>query len=459
MTFSSIDYLVFATIVIGVYWLLRQPRLQNPFLLVASFFFYGYIHYWFCLLLAGTIGVNFGAGVLMERYPRIRKTIAGIAVAATLCQLAFFKYFDFFIENVLALSAAAGIQLSEPSIRIFLPVGISFYSFQALSYTIDVLRGDLPVQRRFVHFALFVSFFPQLVAGPIERAGRLLPQIENPRRFDAERFLAAFPLLLVGLFKKLVVADNISVYVDKVFGLAQPPLALLLAGSVAFTIQIFADFSAYTDIARGSAKLLGFELMENFNAPYAALTPADFWRRWHISFSTWIRDYLYLPLGGSRNLDLKQQLGVLLVTFGLSGLWHGAAWNFVVWGIYHGVLLFVYRMAGMGARYAPRSMAERMSMWAVMLVFSVLGWMLFRASGMAWLMGALTAGRLGLSGDALVSACFIMLWSLFYAAPLPFIRRAMTWPALARGIVYGVLFTMILIFVRDSAQDFIYFQF
>jgi D-alanyl-lipoteichoic acid acyltransferase DltB (MBOAT superfamily) len=276
-----------------------------------------------------------------------------------------------------------------------------------------------------------------------------------------DRIVAAIPLLITGFFKKLVIADNVSPYVDEVFGLAHTPFVLLVAGAFAFTIQIYADFSAYTDIARGSARLLGFELIKNFNAPYAALTPADFWRRWHISFSTWIRDYLYIPLGGSRNLSTWRQFYVLLVTFGLSGLWHGAAWNFVFWGIYHALLLFVYRHWGKGARYTPSAKVGRITSVAVMFLLILFGWTLFRASSMTWLMTALFSDfNLGISSDyTLISTFYIVTWTLLFALPLLVIRKANKWPVSIQGAIYGIAVLMILLFVRDSAQDFIYFQF
>ena len=241
--------------------------------------------------------------------------------------------------------AAFGLTVHEPTLRILLPVGISFYTFQAMSYTIDVYRGELHARRSLLDLAVFVSFFPHLVAGPIQRASYLLPQVESTRRFSPEKARTGFALICWGFFKKLVVADNVGILANKVFALSDPTFYILWAGVFAFAIQIYADFSAYTDIARGTSRWLGFELTENFAHPYLARSPADFWRRWNISLSSWFRDYVYIPLGGSR-LGTWLWTRNVLITFLLSGLWHGASWNYVLWGLYHGLLLLVTQVAG-----------------------------------------------------------------------------------------------------------------
>ena len=288
--------------------------------------------------------------------------------------------------------------MHEPTLRILLPVGISFYTFQAMSYTIDVYRGELHARRSLLDLAVFVSFFPHLVAGPIQRASFLLPQVESPRRFSAEKARSGFVLICWGFFKKLVVADNVGVIANKVFALSDPTFYILWAGVFAFAIQIYADFSAYTDIARGTSRWLGFELTENFAHPYLARSPADFWRRWNISLSSWFRDYVYIPLGGSR-LGAWLWTRNVLVTFLLSGLWHGASWNYVLWGLYHGLLLLVTQVAGQ-ARRLP---APQFGRWllvpqiAGMFVLTNIGWLLFRETELSAIVRDLTLSPFGVS--------------------------------------------------------------
>ena len=278
----------------------------------------------------------------MEQRPERRRLFMGISIVSNFGMLGFFKYFNFFVDNVHAVLEAAGLHVGLPVLRVILPVGISFYTFQAMSYTMDVFRGELRARRSLLDVAVFISFFPHLVAGPIQRASYLLPQVEQKRRFICRRPSSGFYLMVWGFFKKLVIADNVGVIANKVFALNDPSFEVLWAGVFAFAIQIYADFSAYTDIARGSSRWLGFELTENFDHPYLARNPADFWRRWNISLSTWFRDYVYIPLGGSRASEWIWGRNVL-ITFLLSGLWHGASWNYVLWGLYHGVLLVITR--------------------------------------------------------------------------------------------------------------------
>ena len=256
--------------------------------------------------------------------------------------LGFFKYFNFFVDNVHVALASLGLHAAPPALAILLPAGISFYTFQALSYTIDVYKGEMRARRDPIDFALFVAFFPHLVAGPIMRAQNLLVQVERPRTFSADAARSGLVLMAWGFFKKLVVADNVAVIANRVFAHEAPTFEVLWAGVFAFGMQIYADFSAYSDIARGVARWFGFELIVNFNHPYIAHSPTDFWRRWHISLSTWFRDYVYIPLGGNRVPASQREIN-LLATFVISGFWHGASWNFVLWGFYHGMLVVVTR--------------------------------------------------------------------------------------------------------------------
>lgn len=463
MIFTCFDYLPFMAAVFTLYWLLRRKMLQNALLLVASYVFYGYIHPWFCFLIAASTTIDYLCALGMGRHRTRRRVLLIISVAANLGMLGFFKYFNFFADNIAALAGTIGFPLDAVTVRIILPVGISFYTFQSLSYTIDVYRGKLAPRRNFIDVALFVAFFPQLVAGPIERAVRFLPQIETPRRWDSRRFAAAWPLLVRGYLKKLVIADTMAIYADKVYMLAQPEALLLVAGTVAFALQIYADFSAYTDIARGTARLLGFELTENFRSPYLAVSPSDFWRRWHISFSSWIRDYLYIPLGGSRASSRLAQVTILLVSLGLSGLWHGAAWNFIAWGIYHALLVIFYRALGRAGHWRPNHWAERIGAWFVMSSLTLIGWMIFRAPSLSWLISSLRSGAgLGFSGDSLIASLVMLTGALVYSLPLllfMFLDRAVPRRRVLHALTYALAIVAMLLFAQDRGFDFIYFQF
>jgi alginate O-acetyltransferase complex protein AlgI len=463
MIFTSFDYIVFLSIVFAAYWLIGRKPIQNPLLLAGSYIFYGYVHPWFCILVGGSTIMDFLCGLGMGRWAKRKSVFLVISLIGNLGLLGFFKYFNFFADNVIALAHQIGFELHPLTWRIFLPVGISFYTFQSLSYIIDVWRGTIKPCRNFIDFALYVCFFPQLVAGPIERPTHLLPQIQNPRRWNWDLFLSAWPLLIRGYLKKIVIADNVAVYVDKIFTLSHPSLFVLAAGTIAFALQIYSDFSAYTDIARGSARLIGFDLMENFKSPYLAISPSDFWRRWHISFSSWIRDYLYIPLGGSRvNAQWKYGL-VLLATFGLSGFWHGASWHFVAWGIYHAVLLFVYHLLGKSGRWKPQTGPALAGAWALMSVFTLIGWMIFRAANLEWLADIFRQNvTAGLGGESLIVGTVVLAFVVAYSLPLfvlMVLDRAIPNHKTLHAIAYGFILVAIVLFAQDHQQDFIYFQF
>jgi alginate O-acetyltransferase complex protein AlgI len=461
MAFTSWTYLYFFVIVFVCYWLLRSKNLQNIFLLGASYFFYGYIHPFFCILILFSTIVDYCCGNLIQNKSFKPKLILTISLLSNLGMLAYFKYFNFFIENISFLLEKHGFSANEYSLKVILPAGISFYTFQSLSYTIDVYKGKMQARSNFIDFALFVSFFPQLIAGPIERAVRFLPQIEKHRSFDLNLFLSAWPLLIQGYLKKKMIADNLSLYVDKIYMLESPSILVFSVGTLAFAVQIFTDFSAYTDIARGTARLLGFELIQNFKAPYIAFSPSDFWKRWHISFSTWIRDYVYIPLGGSKSTSILSNTKTLFIAMGLSGLWHGAAWNYVIWGFYHAFILTLYRIFGFGNRWAPKNIYSKLLACTIMFLLTLLGWSIFRTSDMTWLIN-LVNNPLGLSGDDLYVSICIFIYILAYSSPMIFfyiLKHHLQNNHLIRGSIYGLLIFTIFMFSRENSQDFIYFQF
>jgi len=347
MLFNSLTFLIFLPLVFGLYWFVgnRNLRLQNLLIVVASYVFYGWWDWRFLGLIAFTTTWSYVAGLIesdrIDRGKSPSKLLVTISLLVNFGILAYFKYANFFIDSAEGVLAALGFKADFPTLHIILPVGISFYTFQALSYTIDIYCRKLHPTRDPVAFFAFISFFPQLVAGPIERATNLLPQFLAPRSFDADKALHGLCLIFYGLFKKMVVADNLSIYVDSAF--ATPQLYNGLTCVIAaffFSIQIYCDFSGYSDCARGVAKLFGFELMLNFDRPYLSRSFAEFWRRWHISLSSWFRDYVYIPLGGSR-VPFPTLLRNVWIVFLLSGLWHGAAWTFVAWGALHALYLTV----------------------------------------------------------------------------------------------------------------------
>lgn len=461
MSFVTLTYAVFLAIVFVAYWTVQRKTFQNLLLLVASYVFYGWIHPWFCYLIAASTICDFLCGLGIARWRHRRHLILAISLLVNLGMLAVFKYFNFFAANVHSALDSIGLSTNLMLLEVVLPVGISFYTFQTLSYTIDIWRGLMEPRRNLLDFALFVAFFPQLVAGPIERARRFLPQIETPRHWDWQRFQSAGPLLVSGLLKKMVVADNAGVYVDQIFMLEDPGPWLLLVGSIAFAMQILGDFSGYTDIARGTARLIGFELVENFKSPYLAISPSDFWRRWHISLSSWIRDYVYIPLGGSRVAGRFKLLLVTLTTMGLAGLWHGAAWNFVIWGLFHGAILFLYRFLGFAGRWEPSRWWSRLLAWTVMIFLTLTGWLIFRTPDMGWLLEALSGmGRV--DPDSIYSALAILGLITLFAMPLLLLaplRRLAGSNYLLGSLVNGAGLAAVFVLRADTTLDFIYFQF
>ena len=396
MLFNSIEFAIFLPIVFLFYWFVfnRNLKLQNFFIVVVSYIFYGWWDWRFLFLIAFTSFCSWGSGLLIEKYretPKKAKTINVLNIVLNLLILGVFKYYDFFVTsfaNLFLDGKTDGLLL-----KIILPVGISFYTFQALSYSIDVYRGKLKATHDIVQFFAFVSFFPQLVAGPIERATNLLPQFEKSRKFDYGEAVDGMRQILWGLFKKIVVADNCAVYVDQVFNSYQDQSgSTLLLAAILFTFQIYGDFSGYSDIAIGTAKLFGIRLMRNFNVPYFSRDIAEFWRRWHISLTTWFRDYVYIPLGGSRCSKAKVIRNTFVI-FLLSGFWHGANWTFIAWGTYHAFLFLPLILLGKNRKHTDIVAAGRVlptfkEAGQMLLTFflAVIGWIIFRAEniGQAW---------------------------------------------------------------------------
>ncbi|MCL4134148.1 UNVERIFIED_CONTAM: hypothetical protein GTU68_026625 [Idotea baltica] len=470
MLFNSFIFLHFLAFVLAVYWLLhKKVSWQNIFLLVTSYVFYGWWNWKFLSLIAISTVVDYFIGRQLEdkKDPKIRKRLVTLSVMVNLGILGVFKYFNFFASSFIEFLGMFGMSASPLTLNILLPVGISFYTFQTLSYSIDIYRGKLKSTRNFIDFALFVSFFPQLVAGPIERAVNLLPQIANPRKFNSSQWMAGVFLIVWGLFKKVVIADNMALIADEIFNNHGNYQGLeLLVGVLAFTFQIYGDFSGYSDIARGVAKLLGFELMLNFKLPYFAVSPSDFWQRWHISLSSWLRDYLYIPLGGNRagNFGTYRNLSLTML---LGGLWHGAAWNFVIWGAFHGFILVVYRLfdGGKDDREGSASFILMLPKVLLMFGFTMIGWLIFRAESVTQIIYFFKNAGLSIKASNL----HYLTTVLYYTVPLMVFQAIQQYkkdllfviklPMIAQVLFICFLIAMMLIVGVRESSEFIYFQF
>ncbi len=387
MLFTSIEFFIFLPLVFALYWLLRrQLRWQNLLVVIASYTFYGWWDWRFLLLIALTSACSYLSGILIGN-GHWRKTALWSNIIVNLAILGLFKYYDFFATEFAGL---LGLHADNVTLNLVLPVGISFYTFQALSYSIDVYKKKIEPTRDIVAFFAYVSFFPQLVAGPIERATNLLPQFAKERRFDYGQAVDGIRQMLWGFFKKVVVADNCAVYVDNIWGnLAGQSSPSLITAAVLFSIQIYCDFSGYSDIAIGTAKLFGIRLMRNFKVPYFSRDIAEFWRRWHISLTTWFRDYLYIPLGGSRVGNWKIVRNTFVI-FLVSGLWHGANWTFLLWGAFHALLFLPLILLGKNRKYTDivadgRWLPNIKELCQILLTFilTALGWILFRSQSIS----------------------------------------------------------------------------
>jgi len=464
LLFNSLEFGVFFLAVLLVYYRLPH-RGQNLFLLLASYLFYGWWDWRFLSLIAMSTLVDYACARAMT-HPRTgqhKGRWLAASIVFNLGVLAAFKYFDFFATSLRDMAGTVGLDLSPVMLSIILPVGISFYTFQTMSYSIDVYRGQLKPARRFLDFALFVSFFPQLVAGPIERATHLLPQITGPRPFELERFYRGGFLILWGLFKKVVIADNLAPVVDQAF--ADPGALDLWTATFAvycFAWQIYCDFSGYTDIARGTAAMLGIDLRLNFNLPYFATNPSDFWKRWHISLSSWLRDYLYIPLGGNRLGTFKTYRNLML-TMVLGGLWHGAGWPFVLWGVFHGALLCGHK--ALSTTSVGRLMGRLPGAVKMLLFFHLVcvSWLLFRAESVGQLgevLAALTRWPERIDVPAKPAA---LMLGLLIVQVIQYRKDDLLWlyerPWPVRAAAYTAMVAALFTVGQWGGAQFIYFQF
>ena len=503
MLFNSIEYIVFLPIVFAIYWLLRNHlKLQNAFVVLASYVFYGWWDYKFLLLIAFTSLCSYASGILIAKSEesrvesgesRVKRSkfwmVANIVI--NLGILAVFKYYDFFVSE---FGELFGVSTESLLLRVILPVGISFYTFQALSYSIDVYRQKIKPTKDIIAFFAFISFFPQLVAGPIERATNLLPQFLQKRTFSYEQGVDGMRQILWGLFKKIVVADNCAVYVNQVWETydTQSGSTLLLA-AILFTFQIYGDFSGYSDIAIGTAKLFGIRLMRNFNNPYFSRDIAEFWRRWHISLTSWFRDYVYIPLGGSRPTidnrwidnrwidgrwidgrwiddrwtEGRKKLIIVrnvLIVFLICGLWHGANWTYLVWGLYNVLLFLPLILLGKSKRYKDAPLVwKQLPQMLLTFVLVTIGWIIFRAPSMAEAWGYVCA----MCSASLFSQPATIQYPVWCAMAAIILMLSLEWHyrdaesvPLPKSIwAYYPLIIAIWWFAYRNTQEFIYFQF
>ena len=476
MLFNSIEFLLFLPIVFLLYWFVFDKKLnyQNLLILVSSYVFYGWWDYRFLslILLSTIIDYFIGIGISNQVHSKNKKILLWCSIFFNLGVLGFFKYYNFFIDSWIDLFSSFGYDIKSVwTLNIILPVGISFYTFQTMSYTIDIYKGKLKPTKDFISFASFVSFFPQLVAGPIERASNLLPQILKKRVFKYEQGVQGLRLILWGMFKKVVIADSLAPVVNDIFGNYQEfGGGTLWLGAIYFAFQIYCDFSGYSDIAIGTSKLFGFELMSNFKFPYFSRNIGEFWRRWHISLSTWFRDYLYIPLGGSQKGKWKSIRNVFII-FVVSGFWHGANWTFIFWGLFHAMLFLPSFIFNTNRKYTTSIIAqntllpspkELIQVITTFLLVTV-GWVFFRSETL---------------GDSFIfiykmifefDISFINISYLIYIIPLitlDYMTRtnernvAFIKNSLANRYLFILLtISIVLLFFKETRPDFIYFQF
>ena len=484
MTFNSWEFLLFYPIVAILYFALPK-KMKWPMLLIASYFFYMCYQAELVFLIFGTTLISWIASNAISRSEKkgVRKLCLALTLTVCLGVLFFYKYFDFLAGSAVSLIERFGGNASPIALNLILPVGISFYTFQTLSYVIDVYRGDVEPEKNFFFYALFVSFFPQLVAGPIERPGNLIPQLKEPHAFNADDAKAGAKFMILGFFKKVCVADIVAIYVNAVYNDVSSASAWsIVIATVLFAVQIYCDFSGYTDIAIGCARVMGIRLMKNFNMPYTAKTIKEFWSRWHISLSTWFKDYLYIPLGGNRCSRFRHLMNLLIV-FLVSGLWHGANWTFVIWGLLHGVYQVIGTLTYKGRNkllehfgLSEKSAGIRALRTFNTFILVCIAWLLFRANSISdagILLSKIFSGAgVGLTGslEAMGLGAVEIISVVVSIGILYLMDKIVTYEdnpssviVLKNGafayFVWVILLVWTLLIANDMTSTFIYFQF
>ncbi|MBN2446895.1 MAG: MBOAT family protein [Phycisphaerae bacterium] len=486
MLFQTPEFLILMLVVMAGIVLARTNTLQSVMLLLASYVFYMSWNPVFILLILFSTLNDYVAGLGMGHAKSRRGRVPWLVMSCVtnLGLLAVFKYFNFFVDSMNAVFIWVGLEAVLPTVQLTLPVGISFYTFQSMSYSIDVFRGDTPPEKSFIRFALYVAFFPQLVAGPILRSTEFLPQLYSVKSLRAENLRSGCHLFLSGLVKKVLIADHIAALTDTIFKSPQGlPSILIWLGALAFGIQVYCDFAGYTDMARGVCRMLGFDIPINFNFPFAAQSISDFWRRWHISLASWLRDYLYIPLGGNRHGAINAYRNLML-TMTLAGLWHGAGWNFVLWGVYQGIFLSIERVFGIGGRkrksksgevVAPKRtpLVVKIMRWTICQYFIFLSMAVFRSQNISDLLYCIkkyvlfdfdfSVGALGLGTvNPFLAVGMIGLFVVFHAWSYRVGTLARKLDQMTRPMQLAVYFVVILALFAlwpSERVDFVYFQF
>lgn len=477
MLFNSLEFLIFLPIVFALYWFVfnRSLKWQNGLVLVASYFFYGWWSWKFMILLMASTLLDYTYGFWVASPNRTKaRFFMWLGVINNLGMLGIFKYYNFFATELQHALGGVGIQVTPVLLKIALPVGISFYTFHGMSYVFDIYRGHQKPIRNFIEYAVFVCFFPLLVAGPIERASHLLPQVQRARKFDYAKAVEGCRLILWGMFKKVVIADSLSIVVDRIFNNYHDySTSALIAGAIAFSFQIYGDFSGYSDIALGTAKLFGFELLSNFKFPYLSRDIAEFWRRWHISLSSWFRDYLYIPLGGSRDGKSKAIRNTFII-FLVSGFWHGASWNFIVWGGIHACGFLPLLLIGQNRKNVSSVVAQdaglptfkELYQMLATFTFVTFAWIFFRANSLGNAVGYIK--QIGVSALRHQQLMHVQIGNLFVYI-LPIIVGDWLFRRNERQLIFFknrylrvavyLLLTMCVIMKLKANNSFIYFQF
>ena len=468
MLFNSYIFWIFFCFVFSLYWVVPK-KFQNMVLLIFSYCFYGLWDWRFLSLIMISTLVDFFVAKKIVSIPNKKRFYLFCSIITNLGILGIFKYLGFFIEQLNTLLFTLGLDALLPTIDLIIPVGISFYTFQTLSYTIDIYRNKTKPIYSILDFALYVSFFPQLVAGPIERSYRLLPQITKPRNYDGINFQEGFYYIVYGLFLKVVLADNLAFIVDAVYNQSTSELSGvdILLSAYAFAFQIYGDFSGYSFIAIGLGKLLGIDLIMNFKKPYLSQSPSDFWKRWHISLSTWLRDYLYIPLGGNRNGNILTYRNLFL-TMLIGGLWHGVGWTYIVWGVFHGIILIIFRLFRFSLDFYIFGLTKIFNVVKIVFMFHLtcLGWIFFRSENLGYAVGAIRQifNNFQYSNQSLGIICLMIFFILPIFAyevwdEIKDFKKFNERPIASLVLIFNYCLFMIFIFPAPTHKEFIYFQF
>jgi len=470
MHFTSYTFILFYLTFFVLYWAFPKQNTKNIIFLIASYIFYGWLQPWYSLVLFATTLLDYFISIGIDRKIWSKKILIFLSFIVNFGTLVFFKYNDFFLFEIQKTFSHLGISYQLTTLRIIFPLGLSFYALKKFAYILDIARHKISVEKNIIVFALFVAFFPQITSGPIDRAQNLLPQIKSERKWNMNCFVNSWPLILMGFFKKLVVADNLSIIVDKIFALRQPSILLVIVGALGFTFQLLSDFSAYTDLSRGISFLLGFKTPENFKSPYLSITPTDFWNRWHITLSEWLRDYVFFP---TRRICLRlksratKQIALFIppiITMLFSGFWHGTGWNYIIWGFYYGLLIVFYQVIGFGGAWKPNNRYKHFVAWILMFSLITFGWLIFRSPSIEWLVNIGRRSHFIQNKNDIFAATASLSMIMGYATPL-FIKRGIdvlknsfiqNW---VEPIFYAIALAATVVSINSSTPDFIYFQF